>query len=61
MKHPIQKPVIADGVLRFTENKIVSAMLDRLKDHGYTLNDLARDHRQENSEDYDQFLQLIGY
>ncbi len=61
MKHPIQKPVLIKEVIRFTENKIVSAMLDKLGGMGYTLNEISRDFRNDSPEDYDQLLQLIGY
>jgi hypothetical protein len=58
VKHPMQKIVIAaDGVIRFTPNKIVEALLEKWPGG---LNDLAvRFHKSR--EDYEQLTMLIGY
>lgn len=60
MKHPIQ-PIITDphGVERFKENKIVSALLDFGRDHGFGLNQIAC--LPFTVEDRRQLTQLIGY
>ena len=57
MKHPIQ-PISLDnsGILRFKKNEIVCFLLDN---GPFDLNDLAR--RDFNSNDREQFAQLIGY
>lgn len=57
-KHPIQPVVMTDtGTIRFTENKIVSFLLEQYKPG---LNDLVvRFH--DNREDYEQLMMLIGY
>ena len=57
MKHPMQKVVDCDGITRFTENKIVRYMVDELTD----LNTLAIMFKHEESEDWQQLMQLIGY
>ena len=59
MKHPIQKPIEDEtGVWRFTENKLVSFLVDN-----YGLNELAKVRYKENidAEDWYQLMQLIGY
>ena len=61
MKHPIQKPVMVGEVLRFTENTVVSLMLELLKNKGIDLNDLHTFGMDYSKEDWDQFNQLIGY
>lgn len=60
-KHPIQQPVMVGEVLRFTENTIVSRMLELLSDRGFDLNDLHVDCHDHSREDWDQFNQLHGY
>lgn len=57
MRQPIQ-PLFKDesGVVRFQKNAIVKYLLDR---GPITLNDLAL--MNFNSEDWEQFAQLIGY
>lgn len=57
-KHPMQKIVVTDdGIIRFTPNKIVKALLDawpgRLNDIGVRFHD--------DREDYEQLMMLIGY
>jgi hypothetical protein len=61
MKHPIQKPVMVDKVLRFTENRVVGLLLDMLEVHGQNLNHLVLAGQELSKEDWDQFYQLIGY
>ncbi len=57
MSHPIQ-PLVKDneGIIRFKENKIVTYLLDN---GGIDMNKLAA--LQFDSNDYEQFAQLIGY
>jgi hypothetical protein len=57
VKHPMQKLVWVDDVIRFQENKLVEYLLDN---GGIDLNHLARlpDIPQADRE---QFAQLIGY
>lgn len=56
VKHPIQPIVDVDGIHRFKENKIVSALLDT------GILDMNAIGRLEFSrEDREQFAQLIGY
>ena len=59
-KHPIQKIVVTEsGVIRFTENEIVSHLLDA---YPGGLNALAARFRRDDSlEDYEQLMMLIGY
>ena len=55
-KHPIQPIIDVNGVHRFKENKIVSALLDTgILD----MNAIAR--LEFSTEDREQFAQLIGY
>ena len=60
MRYPIQ-PVYTDehGTKRFRENKIVSFVLDRSREGGVGLNELAR--IAFPPEDWRQFTQLLGY
>lgn len=59
-KHPMQ-PIITDerGVARFKKNKIVRALLDRCRESGMGLNEIA--FMDFTDEDRCQFAQLIGY
>ena len=59
-KHPIQPLVLTEtGTIRFTENKIVSFLLDQ---YGPSLNELrARFYEPEHTADYEQLMMLIGY
>lgn len=60
MRHPIQPLEIdAEGVLRFRENRIVSALLEHGQKTGLGLNELAT--MEFSREDREQFAQLIGY
>jgi len=57
-KHPMQKIVVTEsGVIRFTENKIVSHLLNS---YPGGLNALAAKFR-DNVDDYEQLMMLIGY
>ena len=57
-KHPMQKIVVTDsGVIRFTENKIVSHLADA---YPGGLNAL-RVQFYDNPEDWEQLMMLIGY
>jgi len=57
-KHPMQKIVVTEtGTIRFTENKIVSHLLDA---YPGGLNALAAKFRDE-VDDYEQLMMLIGY
>lgn len=57
---PMQPVVLAaGGVIRFKENRIVSAFLDNSRRHGYGLNEAARD--DYTPEERMQVAQLIGY
>ncbi len=58
MKHPIQY-ITTDsaGTIRFTENKIIRYMVDECTD----LNTLCAKFKDEDKEDWDQLMQLIGY
>ncbi|WP_414455712.1 hypothetical protein [Enterobacter quasiroggenkampii] len=59
-KLPMQPLVIdAHGTLRFKENPIVRALLDYATEHGYGLNEIARE--EFDAEDQMQLAQLIGY
>lgn len=57
---PMQ-PLVTDkhGVLRFKENRIVSALLEHSRKHGYGLNEVA--HGNFTPEEHMQVAQLIGY
>ena len=57
--HPIQPLVMVDGVLRFQENKAVSAVLAFAAARGFGLNELACG--DFSAEDHMQLAQLIGY
>lgn len=59
-KHPIQ-PLVTNrnGVTRFLENKIVSALVDFSSAHGFGLNEIAKG--SYSREDHQQLAQLIGY
>lgn len=57
---PMQPLVIAaDGRVRFKENRIVSALLEHSRKHGYGLNETARG--DFTPEEHMQVAQLIGY
>ncbi|HGD3582172.1 hypothetical protein ACE3KB_06160 [Enterobacter hormaechei subsp. oharae] len=59
-KLPMQPLVIdAHGRLRFKENPIVRTLLDYATEHGYGLNEIARE--EFDAEDQMQLAQLIGY
>ncbi|MEG5661374.1 DUF3850 domain-containing protein [Enterobacter bugandensis] len=59
-KLPMQPLVIdAHGTLRFKESPIVRALLDYATEHGYGLNEIARE--EFDAEDQMQLAQLIGY
>ncbi|EPA0058723.1 hypothetical protein ACQYIJ_000657 [Enterobacter cloacae] len=59
-KLPMQPLVIdSHGTLRFKENPIVRKLLDYATEHGYGLNEIARDELE--AEDQMQLAQLIGY
>lgn len=59
-KLPMQPLVIdAHGTLRFKENPIVRTLLDYATEHGYGLNEIARE--EFDVEDQMQLAQLIGY
>lgn len=59
-KLPMQPLVIdAHGTLRFKENLIVRKLLDYATEHGYGLNEMARE--EFDAEDQMQLAQLIGY
>jgi len=57
---PMQ-PIVwsGDGVIRFKENRIVNAILERSSRAGYDLNAIARD--EYTPEDRMQLAQLTGY
>lgn len=61
MKHPIQKPVMVSKVLRYTENKVISLMLDLLNSQDIDLNRLYIAGDSLPKEDWYQFNQLVGY
>ncbi|RWS52723.1 hypothetical protein DN586_22335 [Enterobacter cloacae] len=57
---PMQPLVIdSHGTLRFKENPIVRKLLDYATEHGYGLNEIARE--EFDAEDHMQLAQLIGY
>ena len=57
---PMQPLVIdSHGTLRFKENPIVRTLLDYATEHGYGLNEIARE--EFDAEDQMQLAQLIGY
>ncbi|MFV5329600.1 hypothetical protein ACNHE6_18620 [Enterobacter roggenkampii] len=57
---PMQPLVIdAHGTLRFKENPIIRALLDYATEHGYGLNEIARE--EFDAKDQMQLAQLIGY
>ncbi|WP_343446508.1 hypothetical protein [Enterobacter hormaechei] len=59
-KLPMQPLVIdAHGTLRFKKNLIVRKLLDYATEHGYGLNEMARE--EFDAEDRMQLAQLIGY
>jgi len=61
MKHPMQKQCFTENkVKRFTENKLVTWLIDQLPNG---MNDLSREFYRNNhdADDYDQILQQIGY
>ncbi len=59
-KLPMQPLVIdAHGTLRFKENPIVRTLLDYATEHGYGLNEIARE--EFDAEDQMHLAQLIGY
>jgi hypothetical protein len=62
MKHPVQPIVEVQGVTRFKENPIVTALLDVASDNGLDMNDIAvRFHDPKYADDRQHFAQLIGY
>lgn len=64
LPHPMQ-PIGWDGrgVIRFRENRIVSALLDVASENGIDLNQIAIGiaRRKYSEEDMVQLAQLIGY
>lgn len=58
-KHPMQ-PIVLDGygLVRFSQNEIVNALLDHSAKHGCGLNDIME--RSYDVQDRMQFLQLLG-
>lgn len=59
-KHPIQPPVVVNGIDRFKENPIINWMLNKgKKSEKFDMNDIA--YEFVDTEHYQQFLQLIGY
>lgn len=59
-RHPRQPLIVDDtGVVRFKQNRIVYALLNRCRDAGFGLNEIVRE--GFDADDYDQFMQLIGY
>lgn len=58
VKHPMQPVVNVDGVLRFKANNIVRFLLDRGPNDLHALGSIRYLFSQE---DWDQFMQLIGY
>lgn len=58
VKHPMQPIVKVDGVLRFKANNIVRFLLDRGPND---LNALGSIRYLFSQDDWDQFMQLIGY
>lgn len=56
-KHPIQPVEFVGGVIRFRENLIVKFLLDQYEPG---LNDIAL-RFNDNPEDYEQLMMLIGY
>ena len=63
-KYPSQ-PIVKgeDGMIRFAENRIISAMLEHCKSTGFDLNYIHVE-AQEGAfsvEEIEQFNQLIGY
>ncbi len=59
MKHPVQPLEMVEGILRFKQNKIIRKLLDFSSEHGYSLNEIAKEYHDD--EDYVQLMQLIGY
>ena len=59
MKNPMQPIVVVDGVTRFKENRLVSILLDKATERGWSLNNLVGE--DATQEDWEQFYQLIGY
>lgn len=59
-KHPMQEIIMTDrGTIRFTENPIVSHLLDA---YPGGLNAIAREFRGEHHrDDYEQLMMLTGY
>lgn len=61
MRNPMQ-PFVMDGeVVRFKANKIVSRLLEIARRAGWNLNNLADESPDFSQDDYEQFVQLIGY
>lgn len=56
-KHPIQPVEFVDDIIRFRENKIVRFLLDQ---YAPGLNDLHV-RFNDDAEDYEQLMMLIGY
>lgn len=56
-----QQPLVIskNRILRFKENRIVSALLDFATDRGFGLNEIAM--KDFSQDDRMQFAQLIGY
>lgn len=58
-RQPMQPIVVADGIVRFKKNQIVSDMLEICQKHGLDLNEIAI--RDYEKDDRSQLMQLIGY
>ncbi len=65
MKNFPMQPIVWDGkgVIRFQENRIVSALLDFASSRGMDMNEIARAARRGayTKAEQMQFAQLIGY
>lgn len=61
--HPMQPLEMVDDVLRFKQNTIVRALVDRDQEHGGGLNRISVEvlNGLTPVEDYTQLMQLIGY
>ncbi len=62
-KHPMQ-PIVVDGeVTRFRSNRVVAFLMETARHRGTGLSELAgiADAMQVPPEDWEQFIQLLGY
>ena len=61
MKHPMQSQYEdSKGVIRFTENKLVTWLIDQLP-NGLNSLSIEQQTNDYDDADYDQILQQIGY